>query len=560
MKQLLIISLLWLATATMAAQAGNVDSLLNVLETQKLTPDEIMDVYYKIGAHYVYNDQEKFKEYATKGLALANKEKNKKMITKFTMSLGIYYNHKASYDSSIVYYEKAYQLAQEINDKEKEADICGNIAASYCNKGEIEKGISYYHRAISISESIGSEFNLVYWFANMGARYRQLGEYELAINYLKKAEDLGLKHNELNALSKVYSSLGNLYLAQKELDKAIEYGFKSLKVSQDMNNKLGESYAYQIIINTLLEQQQYDEAEKYAKECLRVATEVDYKRGLSVAWHALSNIYLNQGHYQDAEQASYHALEADTTNLFIKIGIMGNLSQINILLGNKEKAMDYFQKFIDMKDEFNNNSIRESLMEQEVKYESEKKEMRIASLERERKMFVWLGIAGVLMVVALGIALLQRIRNIRKEQRLIASEAIQEGEIGERTRIAKDLHDRLGNSLTAVKIGLGNAESLQNISEKLDMCMKEVREITNNVMPRSLHLFGMKGALEDFCTRYANLNFHFFGTDQRIKQNLEYTVYCCARELANNAIKHSGASTINMHPETSVSKQPFFPH
>ena len=182
----------------------------------------------------------------------------------------------------------------------------------------------------------------------------------------------------------------------------------------------------------------------------------------------------------------------------------------------------------------------------DVKYETEKKEMRIASLEKERRLYLWLIISAGLLLVALVIMLLLTIKNARKQRRIIAAEALQEGEISERDRIAQDLHDRLGGSLTAVKIGLKNAESIQNFDGKIDTCMKELRDITNNIMPRSLKKFGMKGALEDFSAKLPNLHFHFFGEEKRISLNQEYVVYCCARELVNNALKHSGATSINL--------------
>ncbi|MDR0796977.1 MAG: histidine kinase [Tannerella sp.] len=181
-----------------------------------------------------------------------------------------------------------------------------------------------------------------------------------------------------------------------------------------------------------------------------------------------------------------------------------------------------------------------------ISYETGKKETRIASLEKERRLYIWLGIAGGMVVVALAVMYRLSVRNARKGQLLVATQAVEEGGIGERARIAADLHDRLVGSLSAVKIGLKNAEGLPVISEKIDECMKEVREITNNIMPRSLRLFGLKGALEDLCAQFQNVQFHFFGEEKRFKHNLEYTIYCCARELVNNALAHSGASIINI--------------
>jgi signal transduction histidine kinase len=64
-------------------------------------------------------------------------------------------------------------------------------------------------------------------------------------------------------------------------------------------------------------------------------------------------------------------------------------------------------------------------------------------------------------------------------------------------------------------------------------------------MPVSLK-FGLKVALEDFATQFPNVRFHFFGEEKRINERIEYVVYCCANELINNAVKHSGAQNINV--------------
>jgi signal transduction histidine kinase len=193
-----------------------------------------------------------------------------------------------------------------------------------------------------------------------------------------------------------------------------------------------------------------------------------------------------------------------------------------------------------------NKDFQYQMVDLQTKYETEKKEMRIASLEKERQLYVWLGVSGIVLALLLGFVLYLTIRNARKKRQLISSEAIQKGEIGERSRIAKDLHDRLGGSLSAMKIGLQNSESLHDINSKLDVCMKELREIMNNVMPISLQKHGLKGVLEDFSVEFANVHFHFFGEAMRININQEYAMYCCARELVNNALKHSGAATINL--------------
>jgi signal transduction histidine kinase len=182
----------------------------------------------------------------------------------------------------------------------------------------------------------------------------------------------------------------------------------------------------------------------------------------------------------------------------------------------------------------------------EVKYETEKKEMRIASLEKERQLYVWLGVAGGLLVFALLIVLWLTLRNARKERLLIATRSVIDGEMKERTRLAHDLHDRLSGNLSAVKIELGSqTESLQNVCDKLDKCIKAVREVAHDIMPPSLQ-FGLKVALEDFTAQFPAVRFHFFGKENRLEKRIEFAVYCCANELTTNSIRHSGAGNINV--------------
>ena len=97
--------------------------------------------------------------------------------------------------------------------------------------------------------------------------------------------------------------------------------------------------------------------------------------------------------------------------------------------------------------------------------------MRIASLEKERQLYTWMGIGGILFAVTLSIALWQNIRNTRKEKQLIATRSVMDGEIKERTRLARDLHDRLSGNLSAVKIELVNIKSLMNVSKQLVSCI-----------------------------------------------------------------------------------------
>ena len=546
MKQLLFIGLLSLTTAQLTGQIQNVDSLVNVLETSTLTASEQLRLYSEICNQYVENDIEKSVKYAEEGLNVAEKEKDRERASVFLNHLGIAYYTKSSYDTALVYLQKALSLAVEIDDKEQEAIVYVSMGNLHRRQTNYDEAINSYTKSMEIAEKTGDKNNHALALINISAIYRLMGNDEKSIYYLEEAvaisKELNLPYLEMS----ISYNLGGAYKNLSQLDKALENAKRTIEISQSINEVKYEIGGFYLLASIYEELNDYDKAHDNAKKCVQLAEEYGDSRLLMGSIIGLSSLYLNMENYNECEALSLKAWNIDSTDLVYAKDAAYYLILSYIQKGDKEQANYFFSKYNEIIAERDVKQYRDALADMEVKYETEKKEIRIASLEKERRLYLWLGIVGVLLIVSMALVLWQNIRNIRKERRLIASEAIQEGEIGERARIAKDLHDRLGGSLSAVKIGLKNLENIQSIGEKLDACIKEVREITNNVMPRSLHLYGMRVALEDFSSQFSNLHFHFFGDDVRIKHNLEYTVYCCARELVNNALKHSGASAVNL--------------
>jgi len=97
-----------------------------------------------------------------------------------------------------------------------------------------------------------------------------------------------------------------------------------------------------------------------------------------------------------------------------------------------------------------------------------------------------------------------------------------------------------------MKLKLNNhVDSLQDVRNQLDNCIREIRDVAHDLMPPSLQ-YGLKVALENFVTQFDNVHFHFFGVEKRFDERLEYVAYCCANELVNNSVTHSGAQNINL--------------
>jgi signal transduction histidine kinase len=134
----------------------------------------------------------------------------------------------------------------------------------------------------------------------------------------------------------------------------------------------------------------------------------------------------------------------------------------------------------------------------------------------------------------------------------------------ERRQIAKELHDSIGSSLAAIKFAVegklqtmtngppSDAVPLEKIAGHIHDTIKEVRRISTNLRPSMLDDLGLPATIKWYCRSSGELH-----ADCRIETKLaledddvpEYSkivIYRVLQEALNNALRHSGADTIQV--------------
>jgi signal transduction histidine kinase len=181
-----------------------------------------------------------------------------------------------------------------------------------------------------------------------------------------------------------------------------------------------------------------------------------------------------------------------------------------------------------------------------------------------------LGIAAELICFSLGLGYKSRLVEVEKmqvEQNLkIQAErqaferyrAIADTREGERSRIAKDLHDGIGGLLSGVRISLANIQSrlafqpddeliFERSMDMLDGSMQELRRVAHAMSPPSLEVFGLKTALRDYIETANSMKtvktiFQTIGDERRFEKEHELIIYRVIQELINNVLKHAQAT------------------
>jgi PAS domain S-box-containing protein len=133
--------------------------------------------------------------------------------------------------------------------------------------------------------------------------------------------------------------------------------------------------------------------------------------------------------------------------------------------------------------------------------------------------------------------------------------AILQGQEQERSRIAKDLHDGLGQLLNAIKMNVNFLDSdpskVTVLYKLIDEAIQESIRISENLLPSKLKDFDLATCLNSLCkqiddTTDTPVTFEYFGASSQVNQTQKINLYRIAQEAINNAIKHAKASSISV--------------
>jgi len=493
--------------------------------------------------------------YAEQSLALSLKCFSAKHISFASQAIGKCYILKEDFGKATYFFVEAIKIEEKRQDNRRIADLQDDLGRIYQLLENFNKSLQYYSNALYIFEKYKDTLNIANSIRHIGSLYssrefceartakQKQDDFTTALKYYEKSLYLSTLINNEPSIIADYSSLGRIYnkLAQPQkaiwyLDKSFEYYRKNENWNEitEILYNLGKSYC---------QLKQYDQSAKCYLQSIDEGNKRHLTQGIQFVYEELAHTYDMAGDYKNAR--------------------------------------DSYVKYMTIRDSIYNNEKSKQIFELETKYQSEKKEKEILSLnlkEKKQNQFISILAFIILTIILLGLYIIlkvrtkriiaeqtveikeQKIKELKKEHQLISTQLVLEGEEIERKRIARDLHDGLGGLLSGVKLSFSNIKgnmiipsknikSFDNALDMLDTSIKELRRVAHNMMPEGLVKYGLKDALADFCeTLNASVSmkvkFQFFGEFKRIEQKVEIGAYRIVQELMNNAVKHAEADEL----------------
>ena len=497
------------------------------------------------------------------------------------------------YDAAEKQLIKGKKIAAKLNHQPLLASIFNRLGYVDIKRDRYETAIQHLINAIEIWGQLGKpgkQFTPTYQISHL---YYNLSMIPKAEEYLNKASEFAEAADSDNhrltvngGRSNIFGGLASKYFKKSKLDldnseifldsmrhflkKGIDVDVQSLEVAKKMNSKRAE-------INTLLSLtagyntlEEFEEALKYGKAAETLTKNYGDPNLINRSKYNMAYLYNVMGVPKQALNYALEGLkvveEAGSDRLIANAHDM--LSDIYSEMNDYKEAIDHLKHYQSYQQKIADIENNRVLADAEAKYQTTEKEKEILKqqkdiLELENSNDKISTQRNYLMGGGLITGLIGffgfRLNKIRKERndKIQFADALIHAQEEERKRIARDLHDGVGQSLLLIKKQMESSHetTLEN-QQMISSTLEEVRSISQDLHPFQLEKFGLTATIKAIITKIDRSSDLFITSeiddiDQQVSGKAEINIYRVIQEAFSNIVKHAEATAAKVSIQSS---------
>jgi two-component sensor histidine kinase/Tfp pilus assembly protein PilF len=402
-------------------------------------------------------DIEKQKNLYLEGLDIISEVGSKYEIAEVLNNVGYLYGQLGDKVTQRKYYQQSLELKNEIGDREGYALTLYNIALLDYNSGQISTAIESLFEALAIQDSVNKKNDVASTLNALGYIYGQQGDIKKQMEmYLKSLENFR-EVDDQNGIALAYNNIASIYKKEKKYDSALIFFNDCLSICEEFEMTEGEGNALNNIGNVLESQGKIVEAQNYYQRSLKIREQSADLIGLINSYLTIGRLSFKSGDYQYAKSMAILALDKSS-----QIGFVDELKHSTELLYKSQEALGEYKeglqthkKFIVLRDSLNNIETQKTKIEQDLKYEYEKKEA-LASLgfakekeisrvnQKRQGLIIWTVTIGLIVIAFFSIIIFYRLRESTKQKKII------EIKNNENELLLGEIHHRVKNNLQVI--------------------------------------------------------------------------------------------------------------
>jgi signal transduction histidine kinase len=587
LKKILILSVVFAGCYfNINAQSSKKDSLRAIIRKSKQDTNSVwaMIDYGKIMTN---ESVDSAAIYFNKAFVLGKKLNHKKGIAQYYFAMVFLAGNRQSNRQEAIRLSREFELfAKNENNDNFLSGAYYSLASTYQGLDQLDSAIYYYENTLKLLEKIKSTTRKNTIYGNLSRIYSEQKMNNIALEYLDKAMNMNIKLKDTSALIINYINKSTLYYQMKNTageEKCNREGLRLAILSKNPYLQIGICTN----IGAMFEdRKQYDSSLYYNQRAYQLAKE--YGSPIK-SINPLIGIVACYAKKKDFNEANKYlqliTQNPDIQRISLEQQLLITEQKINILkgIGKYKEASELFLDYNKLKDSTTNIATQEKVLEFDNKLKKAESEKVILSKEVEiHKQKTWiylLSISGIALLL-LGFlfyryqnkkqeAKSQQIKLLEQENEFVAVKSSLEGQLNERVRISKEIHDDLGSSLTTISlltevlktkvdgIKVPEVAKISATSARMVDSMNEIVWALNvhNDTLDSLVAFIRKYARDFLQDTSIKLVFEEdVNQDFTLQGNVRRSIYLVVKEAINNVVKHADAQQVHLNIQTDNNK------
>lgn len=528
------------------------------------------EIYIYYGNHFFYKRNfEKAGNYYQ--LALKTSEQFSLQQTKLLSNIRISFL-KFEQGNTLIAEDELLDFLEEAKDKKDYTNIVelynllGIISES---KSDTKGALKYYLEGLSTSETNNLSYFPAVFRNNLGLIKWSSGQPKEALIDFEKGLIIAEREKNSRLSSHIQMNLCMIKVTNNNPEQALKLFTKVIKYSKD--NNLPEELAsnYLNLSSAFSNANRTEEAMQYIDSAISILRTHRLYAPLTKAYLTKASIFID-----NTKQKEANTIIDSINKLTLLTGDLEDISNLHLLKyrlyeqrKNFEFALKEYLAYSNIKDSLNDQVNSKVIQELQQSFDLQRKE---TELEREKsksllleesneneKILKWTAIGtGLVVIIILTLLFYNRyVRKLREKQQLFSSQLIENID-EERKRIAFDLHDDIGQSLSIIKSKIvrskqqGNGD-LESVEDALSNVIEQTREISKKLFPSNIEKIGftrsialMMEAIQSSTQLVCSFDIDEIIETLSIEQKTH--LFRIVQECTNNTIKHSGATGLKL--------------